>query len=205
MNIYDIETPAVLIDVDALDHNLRNMAGYCKTPNLALRPHTKTHKIPEIARLQMRYGATGITVAKLAEAEVMADAGMPDVTFVYPLWGESKWKRLAELAKRVISLSRWIRWQWPRAFLRRRKMQVLKLEFDWNSTPAGTLWPSLNGQAIGVAQRIFALSNLRWEGISVYPVHIMGNRKTREQDIVVENVRLDIFFRGWIRSAFPIP
>ncbi len=101
MNIYEIETPAVLIDADTLDRNLRDMAGYCKTLNLALRPHTKTHKIPEIARLQLRYGAPGITVAKLAEAEVMADAGMPDVTVVYPLWGESKWKRLAELAKRV--------------------------------------------------------------------------------------------------------
>jgi hypothetical protein len=49
MNICEIETPAVLIDADTLDRNLRSMASYCKTHNLALRPHTKTHKIPEIA------------------------------------------------------------------------------------------------------------------------------------------------------------
>jgi D-serine deaminase-like pyridoxal phosphate-dependent protein len=65
------------------------MAGYCKMHNLALRPHTKTHKIPEIARLQMQHGAPGITVAKLAEAEVMANAGMADIVVVYPLWGKS--------------------------------------------------------------------------------------------------------------------
>ena len=84
----------------------------------------------------MRYGATGITVAKLAEAEVMADAGMPDITVVYPLWGESKWKRLAELAKRVKISVTMDSLKWRRAFLRRRKLRVLRLEFDWNSTPA---------------------------------------------------------------------
>lgn len=66
---------AVLIETHTLDRNPCGMASYYKTHNLALRPHTKTHKIPEIARLQMQHHAPGITVAKLAEAEVMANAG----------------------------------------------------------------------------------------------------------------------------------
>lgn len=206
MNIYEIETPAVLIDADALDHNLRNMAGYCKTLNLALRPHTKTHKIPEIARLQLRYGATGITVAKLAEAEVMADAGMPDVTVVYPLWGESKWKRLAELAKRVkisVTMDSLAVAEGISQAAKDAGVEVgIRLEFD---TGLGRCGLPLNDQAIGVAQRIFALSNLRWEGISVYPGHIMGNRKTREQDIVVENVRLDHLFSLLDSVGIPYP
>jgi D-serine deaminase-like pyridoxal phosphate-dependent protein len=101
MNINDIETPAVMIDVDVLDRNLQAMAKYCTTHNLSLRPHTKTHKMIEIARLQLKYGAPGITVAKLGEAEVMAEAGITDIVVVYPLWGESKWKRLAEVARRT--------------------------------------------------------------------------------------------------------
>jgi D-serine deaminase-like pyridoxal phosphate-dependent protein len=101
MNINDIVTPAVMIDVDVLDRNLQAMAKYCTTHNLSLRPHTKTHKMIEIARLQLKYGAPGITVAKLGEAEVMAEAGITDIVVVYPLWGESKWKRLAEVARRT--------------------------------------------------------------------------------------------------------
>lgn len=77
------------------------MAKYCKDRNLALRPHTKTHKVPEIARPQLQHGAAGITVAKVGESEVMTDAGIEDILIVYPLWGENKLKRLADLARRV--------------------------------------------------------------------------------------------------------
>ena len=76
MHINDLETPVVLIDQEILDRNLRRMAEYCASHQIALRPHTKTHKIPEIARLQVKYGSTGITVAKVSEAEVMASAGL---------------------------------------------------------------------------------------------------------------------------------
>jgi D-serine deaminase-like pyridoxal phosphate-dependent protein len=101
MKIDQIDTPAVLIDADTLERNLRRMAEYCRSHYLALRPHTKTHKIPEIAKLQLECGATGITVAKLAEAEVMADAGIQDIVVVFPLWGESKWRRLTAQAERI--------------------------------------------------------------------------------------------------------
>jgi D-serine deaminase-like pyridoxal phosphate-dependent protein len=96
VTIADIQTPAVLIETETLHRNLRRMADYCTEHNLALRPHTKTHKIPEIAQLQVKYGASGITVAKLGEAEVMANAGISDINVVYPLWGDSKWRRLSE-------------------------------------------------------------------------------------------------------------
>ena len=101
MTIYDLDTPALLIGANVLDRNLRKMAKYCKDHNLALRPHTKTHKIPEIARLQLQHEAAGITVAKVGEAEVMTDAGIEDILIVYPLWGENKLKCLADLARRV--------------------------------------------------------------------------------------------------------
>ncbi len=68
MTIHDLDTPTLLIDVRVLDRNLRKMAKYCNDHKLRLRPHTKTHKMPEIARLQLQHGAAGITVAKLGEA-----------------------------------------------------------------------------------------------------------------------------------------
>jgi len=79
MLISDLETPAVIVDLDIMDRNLSRMADYCRAHQLLLRPHTKTHKIPELAKRQIAGGATGITVAKVGEAEVMLDAGITDI------------------------------------------------------------------------------------------------------------------------------
>ena len=73
MLISDLETPAVIVDLDIMERNLSRMAHYCREHQLLLRPHTKTHKIPELAKRQIASGATGITVAKIGEAEVMLD------------------------------------------------------------------------------------------------------------------------------------
>lgn len=99
--ISDLETPAVLIDLDRLDANLRKTAELAKKANVKLRPHIKTHKSKWIAKQQLRYGASGITVAKLGEAEVMADAGIEDILIAYPIVGRKKLQRLGELMNRV--------------------------------------------------------------------------------------------------------
>lgn len=101
MRVDDLETPAVIVNLDAMERNLQRMAEYCRRQGLALRPHTKTHKIPELARRQIESGAVGITVAKLGEAQVMIDAGLDDVLIAYPIVGPAKARRLAELAGRA--------------------------------------------------------------------------------------------------------
>src|SRR5688572_17156612 len=106
MLISDLDTPAVVVDLDVMEQNLSRMADYCRAHNLRLRPHTKTHKIPELARKQIESGASGITVAKLSEAEVMIDAGLDDLLIAYPIVGPTKALRLARLAERAkISVS----------------------------------------------------------------------------------------------------
>ena len=79
MNIAELDTPAILIDVDVVENNLRRMSEYCRHSRLDLRPHTKRHKIPEFALHQMQQCAVGITVAKLGQAEVMPAAGLRDI------------------------------------------------------------------------------------------------------------------------------
>ena len=69
-----VDTPALLINEPVLQKNLKTMAAYCKDAGIALRPHTKTHKCPEIARRQLDLGAIGLVCAKLGEAEAMAEA-----------------------------------------------------------------------------------------------------------------------------------
>jgi D-serine deaminase-like pyridoxal phosphate-dependent protein len=101
MTLSEVDTPALLIDLDALGVNLAEMAAVARQAGVKLRPHTKTHKCPEIARLQLEAGAAGITCAKLGEAEVMADAGLDDLLIAYPLWGPQKLRRLRELLERA--------------------------------------------------------------------------------------------------------
>ena len=97
----ELETPALLVDLDALEANLAEMAAVAARAGVRLRPHTKTHKSPEIAGMQMAAGAAGITCAKLGEAEVMADAGLDDLLIAYPLVGRAKLRRLAGLLERA--------------------------------------------------------------------------------------------------------
>ena len=101
MDLDELDTPSLVIDLDTLERNIDEMAAVARAPGVRLRPHTKTHKSPEIARMQVDAGATGITVAKLGEAEVMADAGLDDLLIAFPLVGERKLERLRGLLERA--------------------------------------------------------------------------------------------------------
>jgi len=81
----DIETPALLLDLDVVERNLTHMAGRAKQLGVHLRPHAKTHKCAELGRRQLAHGAIGLTVATLAEAEAFADAGVTDLTWAFPI------------------------------------------------------------------------------------------------------------------------
>jgi D-serine deaminase-like pyridoxal phosphate-dependent protein len=100
-SIHDLSTPAVVIDLDVLERNVSRMAEAARVRGVSLRPHAKTHKTLEIARLQLEAGATGLTVAKTSEAEVYADAGFADIFVAYPVVGADKGRRLLALADRV--------------------------------------------------------------------------------------------------------
>ena len=96
-----VDTPALLVDLDTMERNIAAMASVAAAADVRLRPHTKTHKCPEIARMQVDAGAAGITVAKLGEAEVMADAGLDDILVAYPIVGDAKLARLRSLRERA--------------------------------------------------------------------------------------------------------
>lgn len=98
-SLADIETPAMLVDLDIMEANIRRWQTDFDDAGVAFRPHIKTHKSPAIAALQIAAGATGLAVAKTAEAEVFAAAGFRDLAVAYPVIGASKWRRLAELAR----------------------------------------------------------------------------------------------------------
>ncbi|WP_338760067.1 alanine racemase [Nocardia vulneris] len=95
----EIDTPAVVIDHEVLERNITRMNAAVTAKGIALRPHVKTHKVLEIAELQLRAGASGLTAATLGEAEVFAEHGADDIFIAYPLWlGPRQAERLRRLA-----------------------------------------------------------------------------------------------------------
>jgi D-serine deaminase-like pyridoxal phosphate-dependent protein len=98
--IEELDTPSLLLDLAALERNIARMAAFFADKPAAVRPHTKTHKCPQIAVRQLAAGAIGVTCAKLSEAEVMATAGIHDILIANQVTGAVKIDRLAELAGR---------------------------------------------------------------------------------------------------------
>lgn len=101
MKYQELDTPALLIDRDIMMDNLRFMQEYADRSGVALRPHTKTHKMPKLALIQAELGAKGITVAKVGEAEVMARAGLTDIFIANEIVGDEKLARIRKLAQTV--------------------------------------------------------------------------------------------------------
>jgi D-serine deaminase-like pyridoxal phosphate-dependent protein len=105
MLIHDLDllgdTPFLAVDLAIMERNILQMARLAKEANVKLRPHTKTHKSPLIAKMQIAAGAVGITCAKLGEAEVMVDSGLDDILIAFPLVGKAKLQRFSSLLERA--------------------------------------------------------------------------------------------------------
>jgi D-serine deaminase-like pyridoxal phosphate-dependent protein len=92
-----LDTPSLLLDLDKMEKNLQEIAEFASENGIHWRPHIKTHKSIEIAKRQVNYGAVGITVAKVSEAEIMAKAGINDILIAYPVSSTIKLNRIASL------------------------------------------------------------------------------------------------------------
>lgn len=96
---WDIDTPALLVDVSAMEQNISKMAKFASAEGVSLRPYIKTHKSTILAQKQLAAGAVGIGCAKLGEAEVMAAAGINDILIGNQIIGVAKIERLINLAR----------------------------------------------------------------------------------------------------------
>ncbi len=171
MHISEIETPALIVDLDILERNLGRVAGYAREHGLRLRPHTKTHKSPRMARRQLAGGAAGITVAKVSEAEVMLGAEPQDLLVAYPVIGRGKLARLMEVARKThvtVALDSAFAARQLSDAAREAQVEVGVLaEMDAGMGRVGVA-PS---ELLRLAQTIVNLPHLTFEGITFYPGH----------------------------------
>lgn len=168
--ISELDTPAVLIDLDRVEANLKRVQDYADSHGLKLRPHIKTHKLPRFARRAMELGAVGITVQKLGEAEVMADAGITEIFLPYNIIGAAKLARLKALAARVnISVtadSATTVAGLSQTFAGAAKPLVVLVECDTGMGRCGVQTPAA---AVALAQAITAAPGLQYGGLMTYP------------------------------------
>ncbi len=168
-SMYDLDTPALVLDVDVLQRNIARMQEAADRAGLRMRPHIKAHKTPEIAHLQMRDGAAGVTAAKLSEAEVFATAGVEDIFIANEIVGERKVARLLALARRVPRLSVAVdcldvAQPLSQAFARAGLTLDVVVEIDNGAGRCGVSEEGL----VPLAREVGALPGLRLAGIMAY-------------------------------------
>ena len=186
-DLADVETPAIVVDLDRLDGNLSRAAEYAASHGLALRPHVKTHKSPYVAAAQLRLGAKGLTCATPREAEVMSEVS-DDVLLAYPPVGRTRARRIAALPESmrvIVALdSEQAASELARAARDARRQIGVYVELDLGMHRVGT--PTVDG-AVALARHVTECDGLSFEGIAFYPGHI--RQPMAEQDAAIE--RLD--------------
>lgn len=183
----DIYTPAAIVDVDRMAANLDKLSRYAARHRLALWPHTKTHKTPELGQEQLRRGAAGLTVATLHEAEVMADV-TPNILLAYPQVGYHKLERLARLAERArvtVAVDSRAALDGLAAAVRGTGQRIgVLIELDAGMHRVGVAMPA---DAVALARAAADLKDIDYQGVLFYPGHI--REPVDQQNYVIATTR----------------
>ena len=183
MRFDELSTPALTIDLDALERNLDRMASSCRRQGVGLRPHTKTHKTPEVARRQLEHGAVGLTVAKVGEAEVMAAAGLDDILIAYPILGTDKLRRLVALARTrrmIVALDSLAAAQELSAAASQQGCTVgVLVEFDAGFHRCGL---EAGSGGLELATQITGMPGLAFRGLMTYFGNVWGSEQERRAE-----------------------
>lgn len=177
------ETPCLVIDVEKAKQNISRMQEGVSACGCKLRPHIKTHKMPYFAQLQLAAGASGITCAKVSEAEVMAAGGVEDIFIAYPMVGEFRIRRALALHKKIRRLILAVdslegAQQLSKAAQEAGVTLEIRLEVDTGAKRTGV--PREKGLAL--AQAVHSLPGLRLTGIYTFKSLILQDQPTEDNE-----------------------
>jgi Predicted amino acid aldolase or racemase len=175
-----METPALIVDTAQVRQNIQRVMEHAAQCGIAVRPHTKTHKMIRMARMQMELGACGITCAKLSEAEVMADGGIRDIFLAYCVIGNSKINRLLALGRRIRIISGTDSMEGAKALSDAAVIAGQTVELRVEINTGGTRGGVSPENAPAFAQAVAALPNLRVTGIFTYKSSVLHGAATTD-------------------------
>lgn len=189
----ELDTPALLIDLDVFEQNIQKMSDYFSTVNAELRPHLKTHKSPIIAQQQIDAGAIGITCAKLGEAETVIDTGIRDVLIANQIVGKQKIERLINIAANsdvmvAVDNAQNVQDISDAATTNSVKIRIL-VEVNIGMNRCGV---EPGKAAYDLAQQVVQCPNLNFEGLMGYEGHTVAkpDRAEREKTTLAAMQRL---------------
>ncbi len=183
MFLDNLPTPCVLIEQHRLVANLDAMQAKANANGVALRPHTKTHKSVNLARMQTERGARGLTVAKVGEAEVLAAAGFEDIRLAYEVIGQDKHARLSELMRTGVRISFCVDTRYGAEhasawYAAQDQVAEVLLEIDAGYGRTGVRWDAAD--LVPLAQHIAGLPGLKLVGILTHAGHSYKGPKAEE-------------------------
>lgn len=206
--IADLDTPALLLDYDLMQGNLQRMAGYFRGKPAQLRPHFKNHKCTTLARMQLAAGsAVGITCAKLAEAEVLVNAGVSDILIANQVVGANKCLRLAAIARRALIRVAVDCMEQARAIAEAATSVSstvgLLVEVDIGMARCGV---EPGKPALELARQMAKLQGVRFDGLQAYEGHLVATAGREERRAsTTRDVALAVETRRLIeRSGIPV-
>jgi len=174
--IKSIPTPFLLVEEKIVKRNITRIHEYANRHRFAVRPHVKTHKSLHIARMQINFGAVGIAVAKVGEAEIMAKPGNIDITVAYPSIGPDSAEKLAKLSCkqkiRVAADSEYGMNELSNTAVKHNTTIGILVMFDAGLHRCGVSDPH---QIVKLVQHLKTLPGLRYDGIQMYLGHLYGN------------------------------
>ena len=182
MALAEVDTPALIVDLDAFERNLQRMSEFVRHAGVRLRPHSKTHKSPVIAAKQVAFGAVGVCCQKVSEAEVMVAGGIGDVLVSNEVAGAGKLDRLAALAGRArIAVcaddAEGVAEIEVAAAKAGTSLDVM-VEIDVGGRRCGTL---PGAPAARLAERVARSAHLRFAGLQAYHGSAQHVREARER------------------------
>ena len=206
--VSELETPAVTVDMDIMEDNLRRVQAYLSKHGIANRPHIKTHKIPALGKLQMQAGAVGITCQKLGEVEVFTEAGVADdVLLTFNILGGAKTDRLMILSRRLKRLAvvldnETVAKGLSEAAVRHGVELPFLIECDTGMGRNGVQTPQA---ALDLARAAMRMPQLRFEGIMTFPLRppasLLNPKLSAPGSLVFFKEALALFKRAGI----PVP
>lgn len=196
-----LPTPRLQVDAEIFEQNLHRMAEYAERHQLRLRPHTKTHKSLYVAQRQLDLGASGLTVAKVGEAQVMAQV-CDDILIAYPTVDSYRCRAVAELAGQVrllVAIDSTLAAEVSSREAARRGTTVgVLIDVDLGYRRTGM---QSDHDALELAQRVEQLPGLRLDGIMTYTGHIQGTDDQQRVAFAQVRDRLAELLRQWNRSG----
>ena len=187
--LQDVDTPALIVDLDAFEANLATLGKTLKGHDVRARPHAKTHKCPEIARRQIAAGAVGVCCQKVSEAEAMVEGGIGDVLISNEVVGARKIERLAELSRRArigvcVDNSENVR----QIAASGAKLDVyVELEVGMRRCGIAPGQP-----AVDLARQIMNSGNLRFAGLQAYHGRAQHVRSLAERRAIIKKAAADV-------------